>query len=86
MPEQEPRIWRVRIWRERSSIAGTGFVCKVPVGTVDELAGALARATAQGVIKRFQLSPVPVRVMKGWTKDDREALQRFEPAFSDVLG
>jgi len=85
MSDTEPRIWRVRIWRERSSIAGTGFVCKVPVGTIDDLAVALARATANGAIKRFQLSPVPVRVLRGWTKDDREALQRFAPAFEDVL-
>jgi hypothetical protein len=85
MPDVEPRIWRVRIWRERSPFAGTGFVCKVPTGAVEEVASTLARATATGAIKRFQLSPVPARVMKGWTKTDREALQRFDPAFEEVL-
>jgi hypothetical protein len=79
------RIWRVRIWREHSSIAGTGFVCKVPAGYITYVASDLARATAQGTIKRFQLSPVPARVLKGWTKADREALQRFQTAFEEAV-
>ena len=82
MPDTRPRIWRCRIWKQDGPFEGIGFVFKAPPGFPALCAEDLVHLAEQGEIVRFQMGPVPVRVLRGWTREDRERLERFGPAMS----
>jgi hypothetical protein len=77
----EPRIWKARIWKTGTGVAGAGVVFKAPYGVAMNAASVLARASARGQIRRYQLGPVPASEMRGWGREERAALTRYEDAF-----
>jgi len=82
MPEAtpRPRIWRARIWTKGGPFEGTGFIFKAPIGWAGDAASVLVGLEERYKITRYQLGPVPARVLSAFTHEDREALERFGPA------
>lgn len=84
MDTPKPRIWRARIWFKGGPFEGAGFIFKAPYGGPAEAAEALIELEERYELERFQLSPLPKRILSTFTREDREALERFGPAFDRV--